>query len=101
MTGKKPDPTPKRSKTGQAGSRSDWQAASLALSIPGLFIAGPLVGYALGWALTTYLGWPSWVLGAATILGLFSGSYESYVILKRLSKLQDKRFKKKTDDDSK
>jgi len=101
MTGDNPDPTPKRSKPVVGSTRSDWQAASLALSIPGLFIAGPLVGYALGWALNNYLGWPDWWLGVGTLLGLVSGSYESYVILKRLSRLQDKKNLKKSDNESK
>lgn len=98
MTGTDPDPKPNRSKKGSGGVRSDWQAASLALSIPGLFLAGPLVGYALGWAAHTRLGWPNWWLGVGALIGLASGAYESYVILQRLSRLQDK---KKKNDDSK
>lgn len=98
MTGIDPDPQPNRSKKRSGGVRSDWQAASLALSIPGLFLAGPLVGYALGWAAHTHLGWPNWWLGVGALIGLASGAYESYVILQRLSRLQDK---KKKNDNSK
>ena len=91
MTGNNPDPTPKRSSKGDTANRSQWQSASLALSIPGLFIAGPLVGYALGWAAKTYWDGPDWYLGVGVLIGFVSGSYETYLILKRLSKIQDQK----------
>ena len=101
MTGDNPDPTSNRTKPGAGSTRTDWRASSLALSIPGLFLAGPLVGYALGRGLTDYLGWPDWWLGAATLVGLGSGAYESYLILRRLSKMQEKKQDKSIDENSK
>lgn len=56
-----------------------------ALSIPGLLLAGPLVGYGLGWAAKTYLGAPRWVTMVCLVLGLISGIRESIIVIKRIS----------------
>lgn len=58
----------------------------LALSIPGLLLSGPLVGYGLGWLAMRYLGWPAWVAGVGLILGLVSGIRESILVIKKLSR---------------
>lgn len=56
-----------------------------ALSIPGLLLAGPLVGYGLGWAAKTYLGAPVWTTLLLLVLGLISGIRESILVIKKLS----------------
>jgi F0F1-type ATP synthase assembly protein I len=63
--------------------------AGAALAIPGLLLAGPLVGYALGWAAQTYLGAPPWSRLAGLILGLVSGIRESILVIKTLMKESD------------
>jgi F0F1-type ATP synthase assembly protein I len=57
----------------------------VALSIPGLLLAGPLVGYGLGWAAKTYLGTPKWVTMVCLLLGLISGIRESIIVIKKIS----------------
>ncbi len=89
MTGSNPEPTPKRSKKATDGTRKQWQAASLALAIPGYLLAGPLVGYALGWCLDDYFGLPSWTMIVGVLLGIAGGLRESYIAIKRLSKLNE------------
>lgn len=61
-----------------------FRQLGVALSIPGLLLAGPLVGYGVGWCAKTYLDFPEWSVFAALILGLASGIRETVKVLKQL-----------------
>lgn len=64
------------------------QVAMLAVLIPMLMLAGPAVGFLLGRWLDSKLGWDPWGQLGGLILGLAAGFRESYLIVKRLWKLQ-------------
>ncbi len=64
---------------------SAMRQVGTALSIPGLLLAGPLVGYGLGWAAKTYLGAPIWITIVGLVFGLASGIRESILVIKKLS----------------
>ncbi len=78
-----------REHTRRLFKNSEYESAirhvGVALSIPGLLLAGPLVGYGLGWAAMTYLGAPRWVTMVCLVLGLISGIRESILVVKRIS----------------
>ena len=63
-------------------------------AIPGMLLAGPLVGYGLGWAAEYYLGLPEWIRLVGLALGFVSGVRESIVALKRLTKEQEEESSK-------
>ena len=60
----------------------------LAVLIPMLMLAGPLVGFFLGQWLDSKLGWAPWGQLAGLVVGLLAGFRESYLIVRRLWKLQ-------------
>jgi F0F1-type ATP synthase assembly protein I len=61
-----------------------------ALSIPGLLLAGPLVGYGLGWVAAHYLGCPKWSPVAGLVFGLVSGIRESVIIIQKMAQESEK-----------
>lgn len=63
----------------------DMHKASLALAIPGLLFAGPIVGWLLGEWLQRLTGWGDWMVFAGILLGIFSGGYETWRIIRRIS----------------
>ncbi|MCG3196804.1 MAG: hypothetical protein GHCLOJNM_01283 [bacterium] len=75
-----------------------FRQLGVALSIPGLLLAGPLVGYGLGWCAKTYLGCPEWSVLVGLLLGLASGIRETVKVLKQLSAEMDTTNKKKKDE---
>lgn len=79
-----PQRTSRRSQVGEIGIL--MRQMGLALSIPGLLLSGPLVGYGLGWLAATYLKWPAWVAGVGLVLGLVSGIRESILVIRKLSR---------------
>ena len=61
-----------------------WAQASLAITIPGLLFAGPVVGFLLADLLQRKTGCGDWVIFVGILLGIVSGSYETYKIIRRL-----------------
>lgn len=57
----------------------------LGLMIPMLLVSGPLVGYAIGYLLRRWLGWPEWVMYVMVLLGLVAGGRETFRVIKRIS----------------
>lgn len=57
----------------------------LALSIPSLLVAGPLVGYGLGWLIRRWTGWGSWVTMAMVLVGIAAGIRQVVQVIRRLS----------------
>jgi F0F1-type ATP synthase assembly protein I len=64
-----------------------YQTAMLALLIPMLMLAGPVVGFLTGRYLDGRLGWAPWGQIAGLALGLGAGFRESYLIVRRLYRL--------------
>lgn len=56
----------------------------LALSIPTLLAAGPLVGYGLAWLIRRWTGWGPWVTMVMVLLGIAAGIREVVQVIKRL-----------------
>lgn len=77
------EPTRRLFREGEYGSA--MRQVGAALSIPGLLLAGPLVGYGLGWTAKTYLGAPAWITLVMLLLGLISGIRESILVIRKLS----------------
>ena len=65
-----------------------YQVAMLALMIPMLMMAGPVVGFFAGQWLDNKFGLQPWGQLIGLALGLAAGFHESYLIIKRLKKLQ-------------
>ena len=68
---------------------AEYRQVGLAFAIPGMLLAGPLVGYGFGWVADVYLGCPEWARLVGLVLGLISGVRESIVVTKRLTKEQE------------
>jgi F0F1-type ATP synthase assembly protein I len=69
---------------------SETRQVGLAFAIPGLLLAGPLVGYGFGWLANVYLGAPEWARVIGLALGFVSGVRESILAVKRLNEEQEK-----------
>lgn len=63
----------------------NWSQVGLALSIPTLLAAGPLVGLALGWLICRATGWGLWVQWVLMILGMVAGIRETIKVIQKLS----------------
>ena len=72
----------------QSKNELSWGEYSLALMIPPLMLAGPLVGYGLGWLAQKYLHWGDWAPLAGLFLGFLAAIREIIIILKKISKDQ-------------
>ncbi len=59
---------------------------SIAMSIPTVMAAGPLVGWGLGWAAIRYLHAPEWIEPVCMALGFAAGVRETIRIVRRLDK---------------
>lgn len=62
-----------------------WQQAGLALTIPMMLLAGPLVGYGMGWLVRRWTGWGGWIEIVFLILGFVAGVRETINIIRRMS----------------
>ena len=69
-----------------ARQSSAWNQVGLAMSIPTLMVAGPLVGYLLAKGLERLTGWDYWWLNALLIaLGFAAGIRETIKVIRKLS----------------
>lgn len=79
MPGKRPDDIPE----------NQWRSASLALTIPTMLAAGPLVGYFLGWGATRLFSltdpWDSRARIVGVLVGTVAGIHETVKIIRRIS----------------
>lgn len=65
---------------------SQWSQVGLAMSIPTLLLAGPLVGLGLAWAVRRLTGWDYWWLNALLIaVGFAAGVRETIKVIRKLS----------------
>jgi F0F1-type ATP synthase assembly protein I len=58
--------------------------ASVALTIPMMMAAGPLVGFGLGWAAGRYLGAPGWVTPICIAVGFAAGVRQTIRLIRQL-----------------
>lgn len=72
-------------------SSSEVRQVGLAFAIPGMLLAGPIVGYGLGWLVDVYLGAPEWVRPLGVLLGFIAGVRETVIALKKLTAEQEKK----------
>ena len=61
-----------------------WTQAGMAMTIPMMMLAGPLVGYGIGWLLRRWLGWGAWIEMGMLVLGFVAGVRESVAIIRRM-----------------
>lgn len=59
---------------------------SLAMGIPALLAAGPLVGWALAWVAQRHLGAPEWTTPVGIALGLAAAVRQIIVIIRDLNR---------------
>lgn len=62
-----------------------WHILGLATTIPMVLLAGPLVGYGLGWWVDRR--WPAlapWGSGVGVILGLIAGGRQAWQLIRRI-----------------
>ena len=76
-------------KSDKKGSSDAWRNASLALTLPTMMAAGPLVGLFLGWGVGKLLGleppWDGRSITIGVICGTVAGIRETVRIIKKLS----------------
>ena len=70
-------------------SATEFRQVGLAFAIPGMLLAGPLVGFAFGWIADVYLGAPEWARIVGLLLGLVAGIRESYLAVRKMIREQD------------
>jgi F0F1-type ATP synthase assembly protein I len=81
--------SPQRGPSGSEppGSRqSAYAQAGMAMLIPSLMVAGPLVGYAVGYFIRRGTGWGRWVEIVMALLGLAAGIRESVIVIRKISR---------------
>lgn len=90
---KKSDPkkVADRLREGILPTSSQARQIGLAFAIPGMLLAGPIVGYGLGWLVDNYLGAPEWVRPIGLLLGFVAGIRETVLALKKLTAEQEKK----------
>ncbi len=71
---------PKRDKN----EPNDAARLGLAMTLPMMMVAGPLVGYALGLLARRAFGLGSWIEIAMTLAGLVAGFREAFLLMRRL-----------------
>jgi len=67
------------------GPKSLIANAGLAMMIPGLMVAGPLVGYGVGWFIRRMTGWGDWIEILMTVMGLVAGIREVIRVIRKIS----------------
>ncbi|MFH1687110.1 MAG: AtpZ/AtpI family protein [bacterium] len=73
------------------GSRNDKKPSEnlkkfgLLTAVPGLLLAGPLVGFGIGWYADSKLGTDPYLVMVGTLVGLASAGIEIAKVLKRAS----------------
>jgi len=70
----------------RSGRARQLRQASIALSIPTMMAAGPLVGCGLGWAAQRYLNAPEWAMPVCIALGLAAGIRQTIKLIRRLDR---------------
>ena len=55
------------------------------MMIPGLMVAGPLVGYGVGWFIRRMTGWGNWIEILMTVMGLVAGIREVIRVIRKIS----------------
>jgi F0F1-type ATP synthase assembly protein I len=66
----------------------DLKQAGLLSAVPGLLIAGPLVGFGIGWFADSKLGTEPYLLLVGVLIGMASAGIEIYKVLKRVSAME-------------
>mgnify|MGYP006282521129 CR=1 FL=1 len=64
---------------------SVYSQIGLALSIPSMLLAGPLVGYGIGYLVRQWTGWGEWVTFFFIVLGFVAAVRETIKIIRKLS----------------
>jgi ATP synthase protein I len=65
-----------------------FRVAMMALSIPMLMLAGPVIGFLIGRWIDGRMDWAPWGAIVGLVLGLVTGFHESFLIIRRLWRLQ-------------
>lgn len=87
MTVLKPDPND--------SSRRDIRQIGLYAAVPGLLLAGPLIGYGLGWWLDGKFDTDPYLSALGVLLGIAAAGIEIFQLVKKASSAE-----KKDDDDT-
>ena len=66
-------------------SDAQMRQIGLAMSIPMLLAAGPLVGFGLGWLVRRWTGWGVWVTVVFLLLGMVAGIRETIKVIRKVS----------------
>jgi F0F1-type ATP synthase assembly protein I len=61
------------------------RAVSLALMIPAVMLATPLVGFAAGWWLDQKFGTTPWCKTTGALLGMIAGGRETYRLILKIN----------------
>jgi len=64
----------------------EMRQLSLGLTIPGMFLAGPLVGWALGWAIHKYVYAGGWVIPLCIVLGFVAGIRQIIMVIRDMNR---------------
>lgn len=65
----------------------DYTSAGMAMQIPSLLLAGPLVGLGIAWLVKRLTGYESmWLTVLLVMIGLVAGAHEVIKVIKRISR---------------
>lgn len=74
----------------ESSAAKQWRQASMALSLPMMMLAGPLVGYFLAVGLIHWFDigplWADRIKIIGVILGVMAGVRETIIVIRKLSK---------------
>ncbi len=68
----------------------DYRQIGLLAAVPSLLLAGPLIGYVIGWWLDGKFGTGPYLGGAGTLMGVAAAGLEIYQLVKKASAKEKK-----------
>ena len=76
---------------------SDIGRIGLLAAIPAIFMVAPLIGFFIGYLLDGWLGTDPYLMVLGILLGFGAAANETYVIIKKVQALEEKKDKKEDD----
>lgn len=87
---------PERGSSGRSKTKEDRNLAQIGLlaAIPGILIAGPLIGLFLGQWGDAQLGWSPWLTIAGTLIGLIAAGRQIWDLVRRSERIDSETKEK-------
>ena len=67
-------------------NNNPWAQMGLAMMIPSIMVAGPVVGFLIAWFIGRWTGWHArWFTALLVLLGMMAGVRETIRIIRKIS----------------